>query len=154
MTQLETLLNSDNIFKFMCTLGAFMLVFAIVYPIEKKQQLELERKEVEKKVAILEIKVVYGILKLKKAEKDIDSSKASAQIKFNKYDTLIQASRDKQHQFDIDQKEIEFEKEKIKILRTHINEFWWWSLGMKFTGLFLFGFGGYKWYAKEVGALN
>ncbi len=151
-----SLINSDNIFKFICTAGGLMLLFAIVYPIEKKQKLEIEANELQKDINVLSKKIELDVqVTIEKTTKIDSLLKYTKDVKLK---NIYQSQKDKLVQnYDsivnvnlIETEKIKGDKERIFILKRHINDFYWWSIGCKIFGSILFSVGIVFWFKKEL----
>ncbi len=131
-------LNTDNIFKFLLTGGLLMSLFSIIYPLDKRQKLEIEKNSSNEQVSIVNNEMAFisqRILKLDsttnnyKDSIDILRKSSSANSKYTikvLKDTLNnKLDRIKYDIYLLDQKRtsVQWEKQKLVILQEHINEF-------------------------------
>lgn len=131
--------SSDNLYKFLFMGGVFMVVFSFIYPLEKKQKIELEINLYNKQIALLneEIKILnYDVenLKLKskatiktleeiKENKDNsnrDNSIKQIQENYNKEFYTLKAKENEVITKDII---LKYEKSKIVLLQNHVGSF-------------------------------
>ena len=131
--------SSDNLYKFLFMGGVFMVVFSFMYPLEKKQKIELEINLYNKQIALLneEIKTLnYDVENLKIKSKE--TIKTLEEIKKNNGNTngsnsikQIQENYNKEF-YTIKAKEnevitkdiiLKYEKNKIGLLQNHVGSF-------------------------------
>lgn len=131
--------SSDNLYKFLFMGGIFMVAFSFIYPLEKKQRIELEINLYNKQITLLneEIKVLNDeveSLKIKTKEtietlELIKSSKestiASKQIKEVQeiYNKAFYTTKAKENEITTKDIILKYEKSKIVLLENQVNSF-------------------------------
>jgi hypothetical protein len=163
-----SIVNGDNLFKYCFTLGLAMVIFALVYPLEKQHLIQLEiinhNKEtallnkdifdLTKSVSIIQKERDFLISKLKvykmagKSEKNLLKQRAKV---FNEnFKTIEKNKRD----LDIKTIVLEFNKSKIKTLQMQENTFGWYSWLLVFFGVIFIVFGFIFWAKHTFGEMN
>lgn len=69
MEPLANLISGDNLFKYSFTLGIVMVAFSIVYPMNKRHDLELERVKYREQVAFVSLDIELLEKRIHQAEK-------------------------------------------------------------------------------------
>jgi hypothetical protein len=155
---------TDNIFKYLLTVGIALLFFALIYPLQKQQQVELQRNEALAKERVLGIDISVmesNIANLKGSlphtQHWIDSIKKqktktnSAAIDKAISDTISVFERKKQEastqiqSLQKNQIQQESEREKIKITSKHIWQFFLFKMAFIVIGAIFTLTGLYFW---------
>lgn len=116
-------------FKYCFTLGIVMVVFSIVYPMQKKHALALQKIQVEKESALFEIefknfKKLINDTESQQPKEFSNSSFSSDDRKlFEKFSTNVDSILTWKNLLDIKLTEIEFNRKKINELDSQISEF-------------------------------
>ncbi|HLD53751.1 MAG TPA: hypothetical protein VJA82_10625 [Sediminibacterium sp.] len=119
--------------------GVFMVVFSFIYPLEKKQKIELEInlynkqitllneevKSLNKEVENLKIKSKETIKTLENIKSNKDSATASREIREiqETYNKVFYATKAKENEIITKDIILKYEKSKIALLENHINSF-------------------------------
>lgn len=149
--------SSDNLYKFLFMGGVFMVVFAFLYPIDKKQKIQLE-------IVSLNSKIAVERYKIKKIKFSIDSinrevkptlerlNKAKGEnnsILINGVKRQFNISLDIisriKNEAELKQIEISSENNKILLLENHIKEFEKFQLILLILGPIFTIYGLVKW---------
>ncbi|WP_310595111.1 hypothetical protein [Flavobacterium sp.] len=155
--------NTDNLFKFLFINGIVLVVISLFYPLQKQQELELEKIKYDQKVELINIKIsnlknemeTFNLTS-KAIELKIDSlKKISINLNTsNKIKTLKEQFNSTFNNIDKLKKDIEIEelniksdKAKIKILIKHAEEYRQYSNWFFRAGLisFFIGLIGWSW---------
>lgn len=150
--------NTDNLFKFLFINGIVLVVISLFYPLQKQQELELEKIKYDQKVELINIKIFnlkkemesFNLasktieLKIDSLKKIFGNLKTSNNIKtlkeqFNRtFNNIDKSKKD----IEIEELNIKSDKAKIKILikhtevyRQYSNCFFWGGLISFFIGL-------------------
>ena len=147
------LINGDNLFKYCFTLGLVMLVFALIYPLEKSHQIEIEVINQNKEASLLtnEInnlkksidKLEEDIKTMLSADKSIDKNIAQKKVfQINSDYQVIEKNKN-----DLRMKSIvlDFNYRRIKTLETQAKTFSKFSWVMIIVGISLAIFGFIYW---------
>jgi putative exporter of polyketide antibiotics len=149
--ELLNFVSGDNLFKYTFTLGLVMVVFSLVYPLQKKHEIELEIVNQNKEAKLLN-KEIDNLSKITlNLEKTSDLLiKKAVKFKANKRNKLKMKSLVDKFNLDFDSAQrnkqaievktiiLEFNKTKIEVLQQQANSFdkysFWLSLcGITFT---------------------
>lgn len=154
--------STDNLFKFLFVGGLLCIVFAIVYPLEKQQRIELEVNVYNKQVELVnkEISALYSDTKKlvedynvkKKSLINLYKSKAKeSEINLleDQIDSLLSENSDKQLKLNTTSIVLKYEKERIKLLQGHISSFSWYRLALIVAGTFFTLMGLILWYKSS-----
>ena len=146
--------NTDNLFKFLFINGIVLVVISLFYPLQKQQELELEKTKYDQKVDLLNLKISNlkkevidfntisrkdesKINRLKSLPKNItnDSKIKELKISFNRtYKSLF----DLREKLKIENINLKGDKAKIKLLIKHAEEYRQYSNWFFRAGLFYF----------------
>ncbi len=131
-------LNTDNIFKFLLTGGLLMFIFSIIYPLDKRQKLEIEMNSCNEQVSIVNNEMNYISQRILKLDSTTNNYKDSIEYlrkssRLNSKNTIralkdtlnYKLDRIKYDIYLLEQKRtsVHWEKQKLAILQEHINEF-------------------------------
>jgi hypothetical protein len=161
-------LNTDNLYKFLFTGGILMIVFSLVYPIEKTQLLELEINTYNKQTELLNnditllsievkrLKVISGktldsLIKLQKnrnKNNSVQISKEIAKIKDN-YNRTFYKIKNQQQETILKNINIKYNKSKIEIIQNHISTFNFYRWFLLIVGILFTGFGLSYWFKSS-----
>lgn len=150
------LISGDNLFKYCFTLGLVMVVFAMVYPLEKKHQIQLEIISYNKEAELLK----KDIESLNKGISDIEAERNFLMSQVKAVGSGQKVDKDKlkkrtdkfnveflslrKYKRDLDTKLIllNYNRNKIEVLNTQANTFGIYSFWLAFfgIGLIIFGF--------------
>lgn len=161
-------INGDNIFKYSFTLGLAMLVFALVYPLEKRHLIELEINSHNKETELLNKEVSNLRVDIKKIEKERDYLLIQAEsVKQGKnIDKEDVKRRAKQFNKDVNTLQVrrrtletknivlEYNKKRILVLESQAMTFGWFSWIMIISGIALTIFGFYYWATNAFGDMK
>jgi len=156
--------NTDNLFKFLFSGGILLVVLSIIYPLQKKQEVELEINAHNEKTKLLnnEIKCLDKDVKSFRKETDIcfiqlDSlkklrnnsnykiiSNQIAKVK-DDYNRNFITLKDKENELLIKKINLEFDKSRIKILNKHLNLYKRYSSWLLTVGILLSIIGLFFW---------
>ncbi|MBY0485741.1 MAG: hypothetical protein K2P85_00900 [Flavobacteriaceae bacterium] len=153
--------NTDNLFKFLFINGIVLVVISLFYPLQKQQELELEKIKYDQKVELINLKICklknevesfnstsktieIKIDSLKKMTKDskISNSIKDLKIQFNSTFSRISKAKDK---LDIEDLNIKSDKSKIDVLVKHAEEYRQYSTWFFRGGLISFFIGLFGW---------
>ena len=153
--------SSDNPYKFLFMGGIFMIVFSFIYPLEKKQKIELEINLYNKQAEllneeVLQLKKDVDKLKLrsKTSLKQLDSIKklpdttsASIEIKEIQDNFIKEFHTTKFKEAEIQTKNIilKYEKERILLLQNQVNSFSIFRFILLVVGFIFMIYGLVKW---------
>jgi hypothetical protein len=161
-------INGDNIFKYSFTLGLAMLVFALTYPLEKKNLIELEINSHNKETQLLNNEISNlstDILRIEKERdylliqadvikqgKAIDQDDTKKRVtQFNKdFNTL----QDRHKTLETKKIILDYNKKRILVLESQSNTFGWFSWIMILVGIGLTAFGFYYWSVNTFGDMR
>lgn len=131
--------NSDNIYKFLFMGGIFMIVFSFLYPLEKRQKIEIETISLKESVAIqtfdmsrlknridsMKKELEPTIKKLENAKKIPDMAQRNAAIEAIKkqYNQDFDISKQREIELKINQISNHYASKKIMLLEEHIESF-------------------------------
>lgn len=156
--------GSDNLWKYLFTLGTFMFALAILYPLQKRQELEIEINHNNKEVALLngeiknlkdkvfefpkianksvrQIDSLRGISTIGKSaeyRKSISSSIDLIKKSFNDYDNSVKEAR---QQIEIKSTVLTYEKSRIDLMKGHLSEFSFYTNWLLWVGIILAAIG-------------
>lgn len=115
-------INTDNIFKFMTTAGLLAVLFSVLYPLEKKQALELELNTQMMEDSILTLKIIRlnkEYIRIKRRQNEIDSTLKDKKNKLSKDNIIKMLLQQNEYISDLSKSEIELRSEEIK---SHFNK--------------------------------
>ena len=154
--------NSDNLYKFLFMGGIFMVVFSFIYPLEKKQKLELDVIVYNKQIALLNndiLELNAEVNNLKKISKEslvnLNKTKelkvrteAIAKIKEiqDKYNKEFIETKSKENEIITKNIILIYEKARIELLKEHINDFCFFRWIFLIIGSIFTVFGLIRWY--------
>jgi hypothetical protein len=152
-------INGDNIFKYSFTLGLAMLVFALVYPLEKQHLIDLEINSHNKETELLNREILNLRTDIAKIEKEKDY--LLTQAEYTKQGKIIDKEDTKKRvtQFNKDfgtlqdrlriletkNVVLDYNKKRILVLESQSKTFGWFSCIMIVAGISLTIFGFYYW---------
>lgn len=153
------LITGDNIFKYSFTLGVVMLVFALIYPLEKQHLIELEINSHNKETELLngEISNLSQDLDKLRKESDLLLSQASAlqsgqnvdkieaKKKVDRFNFDFKILQDKKHNLEIKNIVLEYNKKRILVLESQARTFCVYSFFLILFGVSLAIFGFFHW---------
>jgi hypothetical protein len=158
MVDLSNLSNSDNLFKFLFIGGIMMFIVAMLYPLQKEQEIELEKIAHNKEVNLLNLEIKQidkeseeisdfvdkqdSIINILKKEKGTQGKIKSIKKTINDKHTAIKKSV---KQRDIKVVVLEFNKKKIETLESHLNEYNSYTNFLYWGGLIIAIFGLLGW---------
>jgi len=153
--------NTDNLFKFLFINGIILVVLSLFYPLQKKQELELEKIKYDQKVDLINLKIsklkneieVFNKnskvieLKINTLSKQTKSLKFENEIKIlkNKFNSTFESLSKSKDKLDIEQLNIKSDKSKIEILVKHAEEYRQYSSWFFRAGLISFFIGLIGW---------
>jgi hypothetical protein len=132
MDYLNSLSNSDNLFKFLFLGGIMMVLVAMVYPLQKKQEIEIEIVAFNKEVHLLNLEIeelstkvnaanaksnktyttLDSLSNIKGTSKEIERIKKEFNLEYNKIEI-------KKREQEIKLVVLDFNKRKIEVLKKH-----------------------------------
>jgi len=137
--------GSENLYKYLVSIGLLLIVLTVFYPLKEKQDLEVSRISIEKEALILNYQI-------KEASKDVQNLKSKVKSltdkelienKLNDIDNLIKQSQISQFELEQKYEEINTRKKHIKLYNVL---FWiFFPIGVVIT---FFGF--YKWLKSKT----
>lgn len=137
--------GSENLYKYLVSIGLLLIVLTVFYPLKEKQDLEVSRISIEKEALILnyQIKETSKDVEILKSKVKSLTDKELIENKLNDIDNLIKQSQ-------ISQFELEQKYEEINTRKKHIslyNVLFWifFPIGVVIT---FFGF--YKWLKSKT----
>lgn len=155
--------NTENFYKFLTTLGVVMLIFSIMYPMEKKNEIELKSNDFKKELALnkLETQILndsvniltklienaHSELKLMKETNNVDSIKVKNQRKNIK--SIYSNIKNKRIFIEKSDCTLIYKNEEIKLLEKQINDFKWISDILLWNGAIFIIIGLYNWWKQE-----
>lgn len=155
--------NTDSIYKFLTTFGIVMIIFSIMYPMEKRNEIELKSNEYKKEISLNKLELIS----LSDSIKDLNSIivKANKHIELLKKEPIIDSQRIIKYKKEINpyyNKVIEknfkkskqdslliYKKKEIEILDKQINDFKIKERCMLYGGIFFMLYGFLKWKKAE-----
>lgn len=146
---------TENFFKFAFLSGMFLVVFGIVYPIERSNDLEFKKAEHQAEVN----RINYQISKLRErldsmeyyeasymeAKKDTTVSDITLDRHLRRFDENYLLFERRQGQVEVATIKSEGEKSKIAVLENHIKEFGTWQVWLISIGSVFILIGGIYW---------
>jgi len=138
--------GSDNLFKYLFLGGFGMIILSLFYPLQKKQELEIERITYEKEVDLFQIEINTLNKNIDNFEKMILQS--SSKVKTNRIanDSLKNSIKILANTLDIKMVLLKYNKSKIDIFEKQYKTYNRYSLGLLIFGILLMVFGGIKWF--------
>lgn len=155
--------NTDNLFKFLFINGIILVVISLFYPLQKQQELELEKIKYDQKVELINLKIfklkneltifnldsraveakIDSLKKLPNEPKTLTSIK-NLKNQFNSTFDIVTKSKEK---LEIEKLNVKSDKSKIKLLIKHAEEYRQYSSWFFRAGLisFLIGIIGWGW---------
>tara|TARA_R110002033_G_scaffold153429_1_gene189929 strand:+ start:3870 stop:4406 length:537 start_codon:yes stop_codon:yes gene_type:complete len=166
----SSLLKADNPYKFFFLTGAFLIVFSLYYPFEQRQEIELKKNNVDLIYTKLSIEAKYlseeikinkdksflliqsldSLINVKKAHPK--KSKTISDIinkKKNEFNDLFDKLQLKEYNLNIKSIDAEYKKSEIDIYEKYLKRFRLFSYVIIAVGLFLFIWGGIKWFKEH-----
>jgi hypothetical protein len=166
----ELLPSTDNFFKYLLTIGLLLIVFTIMYPIQKQKEVDLEILNYNSSVDILNLRIVS----LEKNVTDLEKTKVTMQLELDSLKQLketlspdkakvIESIRvEKKEEFDRLKKDlinvadsllvgrinVDNTKEKIKKLNSYFSFFVTYKIVFLVVGIFFSFFGFRYWIAS------
>lgn len=153
--------SSDNLYKFLFMGGIFMIAFSFIYPLEKRQKIEIEisliNKQIEllnqeinslnKSVDALKIQTNIALEDLKKQNLEKDEIKAKQRISEIKdaYNKSFYETKAKESEVITKDIIIKYEKQKIELLKNHVSSFSIFRWLFLIVGAFFTLFGLWNW---------
>lgn len=153
--------STDNLYKFLLTGGVLLIVFSIIYPLEKKQRIELEVNVYNKQAELLNVEIhnLYSeIQDLKNKSKETLALLEKTKLERNKLNAEIQITRLKdnfnknynaikimENETSTKSTIMKYEKERILILQKQITSFDIFQYLMLILGVIFSSWGLYKW---------
>jgi hypothetical protein len=166
---------ADNPYKFFFLTGAFLIVFSLYYPYEQRQEIELKKNEVDLIYSKLTIEAKYlgeeikinkdksslliksldslSYVKTQHPEKNQIISKIINNKK-NEFNDLFDRFLLKEYNLKIKSLDAEFKKSEIDIYKKYLKRFRYFSYVVIVVGLFLFIWGGIKWFKEHKMRIN
>lgn len=154
--------GTDNLYKFMLICGMLLISLATIFPLQKKQLLEIEKNTCQEQATILKTHIdvldskVNNLLSEKKElNVVIDSlSKDKKNIvllaeKKKKYNKKISELRGEFNNLKIKQVMLDYQIKKINILDSHIDSYTKYNFIMIFVGIILSIIGLSKWWRRS-----
>jgi archaellum component FlaD/FlaE len=154
--------SSDNLYKFLFMGGIIMIVFSFVYPLEKKQKIELEINLYNREVEVLNTEINElndEVSKLKDKTKDSkkslnnqnkikDRKLAERKIEDIKkeYNKAYNETKNKQNEINTKNIVLKYEKKKIQLLQSQVGSFTVFRWLFLILGIIFTIFGICKWY--------
>lgn len=149
--------SSDNLYKFLFMGGVFMVVFAFLYPIDKKQKIQLEIVNLNSDIKLESYKIEKIRLSLDSIKKEVNPilekltwAKSQKDIKLIKeiqrnFNSSLDIITAKKNEVELKQLEIISEKNKIVLLEKHIKEFESFQFILLIIGPIFIFYGIIKW---------
>lgn len=161
-------INGDNIFKYSFTLGLAMLVFALVYPLEKRHLIELEINNHNKETELLNKEILNLGIDIKKIEKERDYllvqaehikqgeiiDKEVAKKRATQFNKDFYAIQDRHRTLETKNIVLDYNKKRILVLESQSKTFGWFSWTMIAVGISLTCFGFYYWAVNTFGDMR
>lgn len=136
--------GSENLYKYLVSIGLLLIVLTVFYPLKEKQNLEISRINTEKDAIALNYKIKEIAKQVKALKTKLDSTNSeSVTLNLDEYKTLI-------HENQISQFELERKNEEIITRKKHIklyNILFWVFFPV---GLILTAFGFFKWLRSKT----
>lgn len=144
--------NSDNFYRFCTTIGMALFVFAVVYPIEKQQKIDIEIKEYEKQIDLFDLKVKQdnaAIIEMNNFINNAIKNKDNSKSTLDKADIYHEKAKEIKNL--TAQKLVinKCDRERIALLQSHADKFEIISIGCFIVGIPLLGFGLWMWYNQQ-----
>ena len=163
MDYLSSLSNSDNLFKFLFLGGIMMILISMIYPLQKKQEIDIEVLAYNKEVCLLNLEIDELQNTVNKASKEakktlrkLDSLKnikdsktqiCKIQKKTNTEFAII--AKQKRNQ-DIKLIVLQFNKNKIEVLKQHSDTYNSYSNKLLFWGIIIANLGFLGWVYSTI----
>lgn len=153
MDPITNAVNTENFFKFSFLLGAFLVVFGFVYPIEKSHELDLEVIEYNQKVRETNYSWEISLQEAQSVKKQIDDlnqryALMPDSLKGKMLELKNQIKRiEQKSQFE--EIKIKSNQERIKTLETHIKQFQTYRDVLLILGVILLFYGGWHWHGMS-----
>lgn len=165
----KVLPNTDNFFKYLLTIGIVLIFFAILYPLQKQQEVDLAINEYSKNVSIYDYKVdlletettsLEKLLSKTQAEiNSLDSLKNSGQFASDSihlkmvalkadFDAKKELAIKKGEELKTTQISQQYENEKIEKMQSYLSSYWIFKVLFIVIGLLLSIFGIRFWAAS------
>lgn len=163
--------GSDNLFKFLFLAGLFLLVLSLVYPLEKRNELEIEIINVNKEtdilnnqISVLKDEVSNLSQKVEKINSTLDSlvslrsnvntsqlNSINSKVEKIKDDFNLEYNKLASDQAEIKTKTIilEYNKSRIDLLKQHQTEYAIYFEAFKWIGIVLIIVGIFGWYRSH-----
>lgn len=158
--EMLNLISGDNLFKYSFTLGIVMVVFSLVYPLQKQNEIDLEIINHNKEVSLINNQIDNLLKTTKSLEiesndllnkvtklKNYKSKKASLKKEVENFTVKFDKVEDIKREIDTKKIIVDFNLSKIKVLETQSNVFasytkWIFTFGVLFS---IFGFVFWTW---------
>lgn len=155
--------NTDSLYKFLTTFGIVMIIFSIMYPMEKRNEIELKSNEYNKEISLNRLELIS----LSDSIEDLNSIivKANKHIELLKKEPVIDSQRIIKYKNEINpyyNKIIEknfrknkqdslltYKKKEIEILSNQIDDFKLKERCMFYGGILFMLYGFFKWRKVE-----
>lgn len=155
--------NTDSLYKFLTTFGIVMIIFSIMYPMEKRNEIEIKSNEYKKEISLSRLELIS----LSDSINDLNSIivKANKHIELLKKEPIIDSQRIINYKKEINpyyNKVIEksykknkqdslliYKKKEIEILDKQINDFKIKEYFLFIVGIIFMLYGFYKWRKVE-----
>lgn len=150
------LINGDNLFKYCFTLGLAMLVFSLIYPLEKQHLIQLEIVSHNKETELLNKDIEQLNIDVDKLKKECDNLLAKAQAfekgqtinkdevqkRVSKFNNDFKTLQNTKHTLDVKNIVLTYNQKRINVLESQSKTFGAFSWVMIITGigLTIFGF--------------
>ncbi len=166
----SSIVKSDNPYKFFFLTGAFLIIFSLYYQFQQHQEIELKKNEVDLIYSKLTVEAQYlnQEIKLNKDKsailiRELDSLFNLKKSTPNKAELISKKINDKKIEFNdlfnkLELKEYnlnfksldaDYKKSEISIYEKYLSRFKIFSYVVIIVGLFLFIWGGLKWFREH-----
>lgn len=153
MDPVTNAVNTENFFKFSFLLGAFLVVFGFVYPIEKSQHLDLEIIDHNQNVRITNLSWDISIQEAKALETQIQEIDRKHEVLndslMQRIEFLKARIKEINEQAEIELIKIEASLQKIQTLQKHIAEFEIYKTILLAIGILSIIYGGWHWHSMS-----
>jgi hypothetical protein len=132
--------GSENLYKYLVTVGTLIIVLTVYYPLKEKQELEILTIKIENELEILSFKIIDNQKELK-----IYNSKSNESISQELKNFTLKNITQINKQNRINQISVENKNNELKCRKSYITTYTWIFWIFFPIGLFLIIFGFIKW---------
>jgi hypothetical protein len=153
MDPVTNAVNTENFFKFSFLLGAFLIVFGFVYPIEKSQHLDLEIIDHNQNVKITNFSWEISAQEAKALQIQIQEIDRKHEVlndsQIQRKEFLKATIKEIDEKAEIELIKIEASLQKIQALEKHIAQFEIYKTILLIIGILSIMYGGWHWHGMS-----